>query len=178
MKLSLTTPAAVEIVTLDEAKKHARIFKSTDDSYITELIKGAREQFERETGLWFASSAWKWEDVAAAESIVLPIRRISRNATITVTDGNSVTVDPGDYSLVVEPTFGQGRLDFTTVPTGPLVIDFTAGYAAADAPASAKFAIKSLVAHWYVFREAYVASQNGDLRNVPGGYSSIRETYR
>lgn len=46
------------------------------------------------------------------------------------------------------------------------------------APALAKLAIKSLVAHWYNHREAYIASQHGDLRAVPASYLSILQNYR
>jgi uncharacterized phiE125 gp8 family phage protein len=229
--LKLIAAPEVEPVDVTAAKKHARIFISGDDAYVTDLITAARDKFEREAHQYFAEQTWQWSDVPSAMALTLPLRPVIE--IVEVTDGNGDTVDAGDYSLE-SAGMGFGCLEFSVTPTGPLTIQFKVGYrepypawvtatdyeedaivihggtlyvALSDhtsatatepgvgvdwedvwvesletqpsgAPALAKLAIKSLVAHWYNVREAYVASQHGDLRAVPASYLSILQNFR
>ncbi|MEI6317420.1 MAG: head-tail connector protein [Pseudomonadota bacterium] len=56
--LDLITAPAVEPVSLDEAKAHCRVTASTDDTYITALVKAARRMCERGTGRLLVTQTW------------------------------------------------------------------------------------------------------------------------
>jgi uncharacterized phiE125 gp8 family phage protein len=96
-----TAAPASEPVTLDDAKKHLRVFHDDDDDYIGALISTARDHVERYCGArWAASDVVancnEWCDLAW-----LPITPVSAVASITYidVDGASATVDASVYEF-------------------------------------------------------------------------------
>ncbi len=57
-KREVITPPVNEPVTLTEFKAHARIDGTNDDVYLTDILKVAREVFERDTGLYIMPQVW------------------------------------------------------------------------------------------------------------------------
>jgi uncharacterized phiE125 gp8 family phage protein len=101
MSVLLTTPPALEPVTLAEAKAHLRVTHSDDDTYISTLIKTARLSIETQTGLALIQQGWSvflddWPDSGV---ITLPLRPIIDVADIkTYGDDNTpATIDPAHY---------------------------------------------------------------------------------
>lgn len=63
MHLELVTPPAAEPVTLQEAKDHARITASADDSLVTAFIVAARQAAEAFMGRALVTQVWRlWLD--------------------------------------------------------------------------------------------------------------------
>lgn len=176
--VKVTTPPAVEPVTLAEAKTHLRVDITDDDAYITRLITMAREQCELEARRAFVTQTLevrleRWPGY----QLGLPMPPLQSVTSITYTDqeGNAATVTATDYYIYtgVEP----GRLilkpnkSWPTVnlmPGPSIVIQYVAGYGLAVAvPQRYKQAILLLVGHMYENREAVlVGTVQAELRRA------------
>lgn len=164
-----TVAPTEEPVTLAEAKAHARIEYSADDTTVTTLITIARRKVEQITRRALVTQTWtatfdRWPLVDGAgddwpfTTAVSP-RRI-RLAPAQVASIGSLVVDgttiassnyrlAGD-ELVIMPTVA----DSTRELGGGIVVTFTAGFGlAAAVPDDLKLACKMLVAHWFENRE-------------------------
>ena len=84
MPLTLTTPPAVEPVTLAEAKAHLKIDTTDDDALITALIPAARARAEWHTGRALVTQGWTlWLD-AWPDIIAIPLPPLQAVASVTV----------------------------------------------------------------------------------------------
>lgn len=79
--LTVTTPAAVEPVSLEEAKAHLRVAHSADDALISRLISAARETVEMHTGWALAAAGYAWEP--GDDDLPVPLQP----STVTSADG-------------------------------------------------------------------------------------------
>jgi uncharacterized phiE125 gp8 family phage protein len=155
----LITPPAVEPVTLDETKAHARIDTTADDVLITGLIAGARQWAEAYSGRAFINQTWQlWIDQAPTlteswwdgvrqgpiggldciSAIPLPRPPLATVNHVQYFDNldNATTWDPGNYFV---DTIGEpGRLTLRIGATWPvatrltnsMVIEYVVGYGA------------------------------------------------
>src|SRR5687767_10556692 len=75
MHLTLTTPAALEPLTLAEAKLHLRLDEGADDAGLASLIASARLHVERSHGLALIAQGWTLhlDDWPRTPHIVLPL---------------------------------------------------------------------------------------------------------
>lgn len=159
--VAVVTPPAKHAVTVAEAKAHARIDHSADDTVLLPMLIAAAtravEQHCRDRvfidrvldASWVASPS-------GAEPVVLPYRPAHTVASVTTYDleGNATVLDPSSYTLD-----GEGRLQLlgiATWPVGtrryaPFVVRFTAGYGTSetDVPEEAKVAVCIAVTKWY-----------------------------
>ncbi len=164
MSLILTTPPAVEPVSLVEAKAHLRVPHSDDDTYISTLIVSARRRVEARTGLRLISQAWSqfldcWPVDAIIELRLNPVTAVSDVITYGDTD-NAATIDPSHYFL--DATSNPPRLVFRQgrSPSPPgrrakgIEIRINAGFGATAAavPQELKQAILLLVADAFAHR--------------------------
>lgn len=101
MNPTLTTPPALEPVTLTEAKTHLRIDHADEDTLITALITAAREYCESLTRLAFISQTWTW-------TLDRWPSRPSRHG------------GPADAISAVIPALSGGSARYLEVPRGPL----------------------------------------------------------
>lgn len=174
--LTLTTAPTLSPVTTAEAKQHARIFSgfTTDDSYVAELVAAASFKFEDESGYLLRQATYTWEPASGlGVEMKLPVRPYIADSLAIEDDGNALVVDT-DYTVAVD-TKGVVTVTFTVTPTEPS-FEFDAGYeAAADVPALAKLAIKTLVAHWYNNREAFAEKTLGP---VAATWESVVRNFR
>lgn len=164
--LTVSTPPAVEPVTLAEAKAHLRIETSSDDTVITALIVAARQQLEEICNRAFVTQTLvkTMECWPACGCIRLPRPRAIAVTSVKYLDAALVlqTVDPANYVLTagrepaeIWPVNGYCWPSPAVNNPNAVQVTWTAGYgpAAADVPELVKHAIKFLVAHWYENRE-------------------------
>ncbi len=185
MTLFRTLDPAVEPVTASEAKAHLRVDHDSEDDLIAALIRAARDEVERSTGLALIDQSWRLALDCVPGSGLVQLRRHPVKEVTSVTaygeDGEAALVDPATYQL--DANASPARLYFDPRPEAGLAmngieIDFAAGFgeAGTDVPALPKRAILLLVAHWYEFRASYGADQQPV--GFPAGYERLVSTYR
>ncbi len=158
MTLFRTSGPDVEPVTLADAKAELRIDHDSEDDLLTGLIRAAREEVERTTGLAMIEQGWRLAlDRIPSSGFVLlrrgPVREITA-VTAYGTDGEAFVLVASTYQF--DPLSRPARLHFDTPPTDLRVlngieIDFTAGYGETpdEVPAPLRAAILHLVAASY-----------------------------
>lgn len=174
MRLHLVTPASVAPLTLDEAKKHLRVFDSTDeDELITGLIEASCAQFEEETGRQVVNATWRGRldrFPCGAEPIKLPRPPLSTVSSITYMDtaGATQTWSSSEYQVdafagpyakhgLVYPKYANQYPDTYPLPDA-VTINFTAGYGDAPAtiPEGIRATIKLILGDLFTNREAQI----------------------
>ena len=183
--LSLTTAPASEPVTTAEAKLHARVSTSADDTLIGNLITAARRYAEMFCSRSFINTTWKLtlDRWPMGKVIRVPRNPLSSVSSIKYYDYASVqqtlssslyrvdtTTDPGR----IEPVFGQ-IWPVSLPEVNAIEVNFIAGYGATASyvPEEIKLAIKMIAAHWYERREAFELVQGGVLAEVPFAAQAI-----
>jgi len=162
MSLSLTTPPAVEPVTLDDAKAHLKVDTTDDDALITSLISAARARAEWHTGRAFVTQSWTlWLD-GWPGIIEIPLPPLQSVASVTAyaLDDSATVLDAATYQVDTASSPARLTLKPTTAPPAALrrinaiAVAFTAGYgdAGSDVPAPVREAILKIVANFYVNR--------------------------
>lgn len=185
MTLIRTAGPLAEPVTLVDVKAHLRLDHSSEDELLAGLIRAAREEVERTTGMALLDQQWRqlldrWPRDGCAVLAIHPVREIL-SVTAFGTEGEASLLDPADYQadLVSRPA----RIHFAT-PAQPLramngiEIDFTAGFgeAGTDVPDLLRRAIVTLVAHWYEFRTGF--GPGDQPVSYPAGYERMVASYR
>jgi uncharacterized phiE125 gp8 family phage protein len=179
MTLTLTTPPAIEPVSLDEAKAQLRVTYADEDALIGALITAARQRIEAELGLALIAAgfrethdAWPLE-VTTAVPVTDPFAAFSAGpirlkrgpligvSAIAVADGTGAFQAVNPLSYAAEPASRPGRIvpyDVAWPVPGAahagIRIDYTAGYGTGegDAPAPLRQAILQLVAGGFEHR--------------------------
>ena len=143
MTLIRTVAPAAEPVTLADVKAHLRLAHDSEDDLLNGLIRAAREDVERATGLALIDQAWRLVlDAWPSQSCVLlarhPVREIL-SVTVFGSEGEASLIDPADYQL--DALSRPARLHFETRPEplrvlNGIEIDFSAGFgeAGTDVP--------------------------------------------
>jgi len=166
MSLSLTTPPAVEPVSVETAKAWLRVSHFEDDALIADLIGSAREHVETRTGLALITQSWRerledWpRDRLSASGLAVQLKRAPLVSVEAVRvrggDGALTDWDAAEYRVETgEPGRLVAILPFALphpeARGGGIEIDFTAGYGEApdDVPAPLRAAILHLVAASY-----------------------------
>lgn len=169
--LSLITPPALEPVTLEEAKLHARVEGTREDALISGFIASARQYAESFTRRALVSQAWKLilDAFPAGERGLLELPRPPLLEVSSVkylnTDGTEQEWNADAYEVVIEagPNAERGFLypklgaSYPTTQGAPAAVSvlFVAGYGAtaADVPARLRQAVLQGVAELYRNRE-------------------------
>ena len=162
------TGPAVEPVTLAEAKAHLRVDTSDDDTYITGLIRAAREWCEQYLDRTLVNTQWVMrfdrfppDSTADIELPRPPVVASGTATTVTVAytleDGTTATygtasfrVDraatPGAVKTVYAATWPPHRQDDNSVS-----VTWWGGYgpSGSDVPQAIRHAMLMLVAFWY-----------------------------
>lgn len=141
MKVEITTPPAVEPVTLDEAKRFARMHLDlTDhDEMVLGLIKSARQLIEARVARCFLKTAIKETRVVPATGRIR-LSRFPVKQLLSLSIGG-FPVDP--LPILIPPA------DILASPGSTIEITYEAGAdSVADVPEVVKTIIKMLVAHW------------------------------
>jgi uncharacterized phiE125 gp8 family phage protein len=185
MTLFRTVDAAVEPVSVAEARQHLRIGHESEDALIAGLIRAARQEVEQTTATAMINQTWRLvlDDWPRQETVLLrrtPVREML-SVTIFDADGAGSVLAPEHYQL--DGTSAPARLHFAKRPPPGLAlngieIDFAAGYgeAGTDVPDLLKRAMLMLVAHWYEFRGAF--GPDSQPVSVPDEYRRLVAAWR
>lgn len=185
MTLIRTVEPEAEPVTLAETKAHLRIAHDSEDDLLAGLIRAAREDVERGTGLALMEQGWRLvlDDLPAGGCVMIarhPVREIL-SVTAYGTEGEASLISAGDYQadLVSRPARLQFFTGISPLRTlNGIEIDFTAGFgeAGTDVPDLLRRAILVLVAHWYEFRTSFAAADQPVA--YPPAYERMISSYR
>lgn len=159
MDLVLTTPPAVEPVTLVAAKDHLRILHATEDALINRVIRAVRMHVEKRLGRALIQQGWtmRLDRFPASGEIAVPKPPLIAVTEVTYVDrdGEVQTLDPDAYQEVRGPLSSRivrrGAWPATARNAHAVEITFTAGYGAepTDVPDDLAHAMLLLIEHFY-----------------------------
>lgn len=189
MSYELSSAPAEEPLDLIEAKLHLKIDHSDEDSAISSLITLARRKLEHDTWRQLVTATWKLylDDFPRGIKPICwtlpPLQSVS-SIEYYDTDGTLQTFASSKYHVDSKST--PGRILLKSGQAWPAVEDARpnavivtaiAGYGdAADVPEEAKHALKLLIGHWYLNREAVAAG--GMSKEIAFSYSALSEQLR
>ncbi|HXE00853.1 MAG TPA: head-tail connector protein [Hyphomicrobium sp.] len=187
MSLVMTTPPALEPVTVAEAKAHLRVDGDAEDILIGSLVLTSRLHIEAALGLALITQSWtlaldRWP---RGNHIDLPMTPLQSVDDVRVVNGAGIVMIIPAESYLVDLASRPGRLVWNnTIPPIPglpangIEIDFTAGFGAtADSvPAPLKHAILMLTAHWYEHRDPDDIGTSA--AQVPAAVSDLIQPFR
>lgn len=168
--LSRTTAAVIEPVTLAEAKAHLRVDISDDDTYITALVKAAREWVEDYLDCSLITQQFtvrmdkfpteielpRPPMVASGTATAVAVTYVSNdNGAVQTLSSSAYRVDRDSKPGVVRNLYGQ------TWPShlndqNSVTVTWWAGYgsAGADVPQRVRHAMLLLIGEWFERRSA------------------------
>lgn len=163
MHAVLTSPPAVEPVSLAEAKAHLRVTASDEDAQIARLITAARKSVERRTGLALIEQGWSGfaDDWPPSGAFDLPLWPLIEIAALKVHGEEELQeIDPAHYfcDLVSRPARLVLRPWRVWQKPGRIAkgieIVFTAGFGASGGtvPEDLREAVLKTLAHWHEWR--------------------------
>lgn len=156
--------AAVEPVTLAEAKAHLRILHSSEDAEIGGFVAAARSQLEDTLGRAIVRQTLDWSlaSFPASGEIALPRSPLLSVTSVKYLDtaGAEQTLSAAAYHALADDKFS--RIERASGASWPAIaahpravtVRWVAGYTPAACPPAIKQAILLMVAHWYSNREA------------------------
>lgn len=179
-----TGEPGAEPVTLAELKQYLRLGHASEDDFLVGLIRAAREDLERATGLALIEQDWRLvlDRVPSNGIVLLPRHPVREVAAVTFYDADGaahvLSADEYQADTVSRPAriVIATRLDGLRMMNG-LEIDFACGFGEAgpDVPDILRRAITLLAAHWYEFRTSYGPSEQPV--SYPAGYDRMISAY-
>src|SRR5438477_7546421 len=185
MKSILTTPPAVEPVTLAEAKAYLRFDGDAEDELIGTLIAAARRHVEAATGLALIAQAWSHflDHWPHGPIVTLPLAPLIAIEEVSVygDDDEAAIIDPAHYyaDTLARPARLVLRPDRIWPPPGRaangIEIKVAAGHgpSASDVPQGLRTAILRLIAYWFENR-----GDDAIEANAPLGVAHLLQPYR
>ncbi len=164
MTLIRTVDPAAEPVTLADVKAHLRLDGDSEDELLNGLVRAAREDVERATGLALIEQNWRLalDDWPREGCVSVPLHPVREILAVTAygSEGEASVIAPSGYQTDIASR--PARVHFDGPPgalraMNGIEIDFVAGFgeAATDVPDLLRRAIILLVAHWYEFRASF-----------------------
>lgn len=188
MTLVLTTPPAVEPITLAEARSHLRLDTSGEDTLVSSLIVTSRLHIETVLGIGLITQGWTWLLDAWPDLAVLrlPMRPVQSIGSIRVyADDGSITSLAADsylldgYGAPARLVRRRGRMwPMPGRSANGIEIAFVAGFGAqaSAVPEDIRHALLLLVAHWYANREPMELGSPAVA--IPDDISRLLKPYR
>jgi uncharacterized phiE125 gp8 family phage protein len=188
--LTNSTPATIEPITIEEARKHVELPNgyTAHDKHLLRFITAARQRAELITGRQIVTATWDLyldHFPCFDEPIFLPKPPLQSVTSIvyTSTAGVSTTWTSSEYIVsthrepgIIRPAFGE------TYPSARRQLDsirvrYVAGYGSPTAcPELLKAAMLLLLGHWFDHREE--VNIGNIVTNVPTAAADILEQYR
>jgi uncharacterized phiE125 gp8 family phage protein len=160
--LTISSPPAIEPVTLAEAKEHLGVVHDEHNEMIATAIKASREYFESTNNRAYITQTWTWKLETFPENpgiLYVPRPPLSSVTSIAYVDtagdaqtwsADSYDVDTDSEPRRIEPAYGESWPSVRGDLNG-ITVTFVAGYGTAvtDVPAKARALIMQLVAAQY-----------------------------
>jgi uncharacterized phiE125 gp8 family phage protein len=181
----------VRLLTTDEAKTHLRVDGSTEDDYIDSLVLAAEQHLDGFSGVLgraLITQTWQrsFDGFPCGDTIRLPIGPLQSVAMIQYydLDGSHIAFGSSNYHAISDAIGPCIRLadtaqwPNTSIRPDAVTVTWICGYgdAATDVPAPIVHAIKLLVGHYHLNREATAAG--GALSPMPLAVDALIEPYR
>ena len=182
MHLELKTGPTVEPVSLAEAKLHARVDATDEDTLIAQMIAAAVAKIDGadgELGRALITQSWFLRldgfPRGGNRGIKVPLPPLQSVTVISYVDTNGAdqVLDSSAYQVVGKNQAQPGSIveahgrswPSTRCQPEAVRVEFVAGYGGtADAvPADIRLALLQIVAHWYVHRESVVGRAMAEL---------------
>lgn len=187
--LALTSPPAVEPLTLDEAKAHLRVSGTDDDDTITAYLAAARLRFEQETGRQLITASYTMRldrFPRGMDAIRLPKPPLQEVEEIRYVDANGDTqtlTEDTDYIVDTDREPGEIRLAYaqiwpaTRYQPNAVEIDFIAGHGDDETEIDEliRAAIRLMLGQFFEFREDLISDTI--VAQLPRGAASIIAGY-
>jgi uncharacterized phiE125 gp8 family phage protein len=179
------TPPAAGPLTIEQAREACAVDGDYHDTLLTSLMAAAVAHVEQVTGRTLLSQGWRAEIAldtpafAGAQVIGIdwpPVTAVT-SVALRAIDGTETALDLAEVTVTPTRTGAALRRAPATWPsTGQAVVGFTTGAAtAADVPVELHHAVRLLVAHWYLNREAVTA---GGATDLPFGVKELCASHR
>jgi uncharacterized phiE125 gp8 family phage protein len=171
MALKLKTPSTVDIVSLDDAKKHCRVDHADDDDYISLLIKAAVSHLDGYRGiLGRCIGEQTWElvyDEFPCGPLRIDLPDLMSVVAVKYINENGLEVTMPDTDYMVDNKSSDGWvIPYSEWPiametANAISVEFKAGFGSTTAsiPESVRFAVLLLVGNWYMNREPVLAGE-------------------
>ncbi|NTG85858.1 hypothetical protein G6L15_06815 [Agrobacterium rhizogenes] len=195
-RLVRTVAPTEPAVSLEEAKRHLRVFHDDDDTDIEGMIAAAQGAIEGPTGIgivlmpqtWRLSFDSFYEVVGNRRTqarrhgeIIVPLGPVTAVTSVTYRDINGadqlitgLRFDISESPLRIWPA-RDTAWPLVYCEPGAVKVTFECGFA--ELPQDLRWAVLLLVGHYYENREAITTDVKG-LAEIPLGVSSILERYR
>lgn len=187
MPFVMTSPPAVEPVTLAEAKAHMRVDGTTDDVLIGSLLLTSRLHLETGLSLAMITQSWRllldaWPISGPLEVPLVPVQAVTE---VRVKNASGLAQVVAASAYAVDVASRPARLVWNNaappapgVPANGIEIDLVAGFGATSAsvPAPLKHALLMLAAHWYEHRDPYEIGS--DSARIPSAVSELIQPFR
>lgn len=165
LRLTLVTPPPIEPISVAEAKLHARIDETADDTLVAALITAAREMAESYTRRAFVTQTWKMflDAFPSDTEIELPKAPLQSVTHVKTYDDADVATVFAASGYFVDASTRPGRIvlrDAASWPTtatrvaNAIEVQFICGYgnAPTDVPLKIRQAMLLTIAHLYEHR--------------------------
>lgn len=179
----IKTPATSEPVTLEEVKRHMKVYINVDDEYISSLITAAREKYEEDTLRQIMEASWYLYLDSFYARVRIEKCPVTEIVSIKYNDSDSLeqtmTADEDYYSdIISEPaSVIFNKMPATDGKPNAVKIEFKAGASErSGVKQSDKHAINILVSHWYELRQPVITGMT--LTSVPITYDNLVELRR
>ena len=121
MSLTQLVPPAIEPITLAEAKLHARIIDSSEDSLVTLMISSARRYAEAYCGRSFITQQWR----LTLDSFPGPLGWVARNPKTFSLPSHAIQLERAPVQSVQAVSYRDMGGQWQTMPEANYVLDLT-----------------------------------------------------
>jgi len=172
--ISQTTPPATEPISLAEAKSHARIDSSDEDTLLGIYITAARQAYEAVSGLALITQTWtQYHDCWFGGEISLMRNPVASVSSVKYYDADNAQQTFSSANYFVDTFSTRARIVLAPNVSLPSTydrpnvweIEFVCG--AATAEAIDKQILQLIVADWYELRQSPVGSFVPETMKIP-----------